>query len=148
MTSLWCKQFKAPKYGHSTRFIVAQVTVDCRLVQHFHYLLMSIDLHQVNFLFMYLGLIVWVFELHDLLLSPLYSHVSTPTCIKLVVGFDLLYNIAWKGILGILDFTKIWCKIQEKAYFLAGLGFWLLPDYKTHHSEKLFSCIKKCTSKD
>lgn len=49
-------------------------------------------------------------------LSP--SHISTPTCIKLVVGSDLLYNRAWKGILRILDFSKIWCKIQEKAKYL------------------------------
>jgi len=52
MTSLRSNQFKAPDCGQSTRFKLAQVTVDCRLVQHLHHLLMSIDLHQVDFHFM------------------------------------------------------------------------------------------------
>ena len=51
MTSIWCKQFKAPDCGQSARFKLAQVTVDYRLVQQLHHLLMSIGLHQVDFLF-------------------------------------------------------------------------------------------------
>lgn len=110
MTSLRSNQFKAPDCGQSTRFKLAQVTVDSRLVQHFHHLLMQLSIAP-SWLSFYGMKQVTVLRIDSVsawtasptTLSP--SHISTPRCIKLVVGSDLLYNRAWKGILRILDFS-------------------------------------------